>query len=308
MDQTDGPAREEVKRSKPMDRIAADAAKREQERVAKGEEFTCLLMVFSLLFVVTIAAAGRDALVKLSRGEKVRLGEGLVGLLCLVAFVVIIIYSPKVLGRSDDGPQSTPATPTKLCGGCQQKKNEDDYSKKQWKARSDEHRRCIACATPAAAGPTSEQRDLVERLLQAASQRSSLDAEAENEARRRRLRRTHRRAERAERAAAAREEDELRAERRAQRDRFERRVTAALRAVANNPRRGHFHTPRSWSFHPVGGTSTLYASDDMIEHIRVLEEAFGPNLPQILRQLQEGVHIVGCRVVDEVPSNATPLR
>ena len=71
MDQTDGPG-EEVKRSKPMDRIA-DAAKREQERVAKGEEFTCLLMVFSLLFVVTIAAAGRDALVKLSRGEKVRL-------------------------------------------------------------------------------------------------------------------------------------------------------------------------------------------------------------------------------------------
>ena len=63
-----------------------------------------------------------------------------------------------------------------------------------------------------------------------------------------------------------------------------------------------------WSFHPVGGTSTLYASDDMIEHIRVLEEAFGPNLPQILRQLQGGVAIVGCRVVDEVPSNATPLR
>ena len=59
MDQTDGPG-EEVKRSKPMDRIA-DAAKREQERVAKGEEFTCLLMVFSLLFVVTIAAAGRDS-------------------------------------------------------------------------------------------------------------------------------------------------------------------------------------------------------------------------------------------------------
>ena len=47
----------------------------------------------------------------------------------------------------------------------------------------------------------------------------------------------------------------------------------------------------------------MYASDDMIEHIRVLEEAFGPNLPQILRQLQEGVHIVGCRVVDEVPDH-----
>ena len=114
--------------------------------------------------------------------------------------------------------------------------------------------------------------------------------------------------DRIERAAAAREDAELRAERRAERDRFERRVTAALRAVANKPRRGHFHTPNSWSFHPVGGTSTLYASDDMIEHIRVLEEAFGPNLPQILRQLQDGVHIVGCRVVDEVPSNATPLR
>ena len=65
-------------------------------------------------------------------------------------------------------------------------------------------------------------------------------------------------------------------------------------------------TDGPWSFHPVSGT--LYASEEMIEHIRVLEEAFGPNLPQILRQLQEGVHIVGCRVVDEVPSNATPLR
>ena len=129
-------------------------------------------------------------------------------------------------------------------------------------------------------------------------------------------RETHRRAERAERAAAAREDAELRAERRAERDRFERRVTAALRAVANNPRRGHFHTPKSWSFDPVNGT--VYASDAMIEdprvleamieHIRVLEEAFGPNLPQILRQLQGGVAIVGCRVVDEVPSNATPLR
>ena len=124
-------------------------------------------------------------------------------------------------------------------------------------------------------------------------------------------RETHRRAERAERAAAAREDAELRAERRAERDRFERRVTAALRAVANNPRRGHFHTPKSWSFDPVNGT--VYASDAMIEdprvleamieHIRVLEEAFGPNLPQILRQLQEGVHIVGCRVVDEVPNH-----
>ena len=41
----------------------------------------------------------------------------------------------------------------------------------------------------------------------------------------------------------------------------------------------------------------------MIEHIRVLEEAFGPNLPQILRQLQDGVVILGCRVVDEVPDH-----
>ena len=48
---------------------------------------------------------------------------------------------------------------------------------------------------------------------------------------------------------------------------------------------------------------TLYASDAMIEHIRVLEEAFGPNLPQILRQFQGGVHIVRCRVVDEVPDH-----
>ena len=76
---------------------------------------------------------------------------------------------------------------------------------------------------------------------------------------------------------------------------------AALRAVANNPRRGHFHTPKSWSFDPVNGT--VYASDAMIEHFRVLEEAFGPNLPQILRQLQDGVVILGCRVVDEVPDH-----
>ena len=223
--------------------------------------------------------------------------------LCLLAFVVIIIYA--TAREVDDGPPSTPSTPTtpteKLCGGCQQKKTEEDFSKRQWKARSDEHRRCIACATPAAAGPTPEQRDLVERLRLAASQRSSLDAEAEDEARRRRLRRTHRRAERAVRAAAARDYAELRAERLAERGRFERRVTAALRAVANNPRRGHFHTPRSWSFHPVNGT--VYASDAMIEHIRVLEEAFGPNLPQILRQFQGGVHIVRCRVVDEVPDH-----
>ena len=34
MDQTDGPG-EEVKRSRPMDRIAADAAKREQADAAK---------------------------------------------------------------------------------------------------------------------------------------------------------------------------------------------------------------------------------------------------------------------------------
>ena len=202
-------------------------------------------------------------------------------------------------------PPSTPATPTtptnfKRCSVCQKPKGEDDFSKKQWKAR--QVRRCIACATPAAAGPTPDQTDLVERLRLAASQRSSLDAEAEDEARRRRLRRTHRRAERAERAAAAREYAELRAERRAERDRFERRVTAALRAVANNPRRGHFHTPKSWSFDPVNGT--VYASDaNLIEHFRVLEEAFGPNLPQILRQLQEGVHILGCRVVDEVPDH-----
>ena len=47
----------------------------------------------------------------------------------------------------------------------------------------------------------------------------------------------------------------------------------------------------------------MYASDAMIEHFRVLEEAFGPNLPQILRQFQGGVHIVRCRVVDEVPDH-----
>ena len=94
-------------------------------------------------------------------------------------------------------PPSTPATPTtptnfKRCSVCQKPKGEDDFSKKQWKAR--QVRRCIACATPAAAGPTPDQTDLVERLRLAASQRSSLDAEAEDEARRRRLRRPHRRA------------------------------------------------------------------------------------------------------------------
>ena len=68
-----------------------------------------------------------------------------------------------------------------------------------------------------------------------------------------------------------------------------------------NTYHGHFHTPKSWSFDSVNGT--VYASDAMIEHIRVLEEAFGPNLPQILRQLQGGVHIVRCRVVDEVPDH-----
>ena len=212
----------------------------------------------------------------------------------------VLLAGLVLLWQNLPGPfEPPPATPTKLCAACQQKKTEEDFSKKQWKAK--QVRRCIACATPAAAGPTPDQTDLVERLRLAASQRSSLDAEAEDEARRRRLRRTHRRAERAERAAAAREDAELRAERRAERDRFERRVTAALRAVANNPRRGHFHTPRSWSFHPVNGT--VYASDAMIEHIRVLEEAFGPNLPQILRQFQGGVHIVRCRVVDEVPDH-----
>ena len=212
----------------------------------------------------------------------------------------VLLAGVVLLWQNLPGPfEPPPATPTKLCAACQQKKTEGNFSKKQWKAR--QVRKCIACATPAAAGPTPDQTDLVERLRLAASQRSSLDAEAEDEARRRRLRRTHRRAERAVRAAAARDYAELRAERLAERGRFERRVTAALRAVANNPRRGHFHTPRSWSFHPVNGT--VYASDAMIEHIRVLEEAFGPNLPQILRQLQGGVHIVRCRVVDEVPDH-----
>ena len=201
-------------------------------------------------------------------------------------------------------PPSTPATPTtptnfKRCSVCQKPKGEEDFSKKQWKAR--QVRKCIACAAPAAAGPTPDQTELAERLRLAASQRSSLDAEAEDEARRRRLRRTHRRAERAVRAAAARDYAELRAERLAERGRFERRVTAALRAVANNPRRGHFHTPKSWSFDPVNGT--VYASDaSMVEHFRVLDEAFGPDLPQVLRRLEsldDGVVILGCRIVEE---------
>ena len=46
------------------------------------------------------------------------------------------------------------------------------------------------------------------------------------------------------------------------------------------------------------------------EDLRVLEEAFGPNLPQVLRKLvdsrRDGAVILGCRVVDEVPRDATP--
>ena len=98
----------------------------------------------------------------------------------------VLLAGVVLLWQNLPGPfEPPPATPTKLCAACQQKKTEEDFSKKQWKAR--QVRRCIACATPAAAGPTPDQTDLVERLRLTASQRSSLDAEAEDEARRRRL-------------------------------------------------------------------------------------------------------------------------
>ena len=238
-----------------------------------------------------------------------------VAILALAFLAALVQVAWQMLGQKLQ--EIEPSTPpnVKECSACLEKKGEEAFSKKQWKAK--QVRRCIACATPAAAGPTPDQTDLVERLRLAASQRSSLDAEAEDEARRRRLRRTHRRAERAERAAAAREDAELRAER----GRFERRVAAAMRAVAaggpspsslssvlrrlqsDGPgvRRRRFDTPKSWSFDPVNGT--VYASDaSMVEHFRVLDEAFGPDLPQVLRRLEsldDGVVILGCRIVEE---------
>ncbi len=221
-----------------------------------------------------------------------------VAILALAFLAALVQVAWQMLGQKLQ--EIEPSTPpnVKECSACLEKKGEEAFSKKQWKAK--QVRRCIACATPAAAGPTPDQTDLVERLRLAASQRSSLDAEAEEEARRRRLRRTHRRAERAERAAAAREDAELRAER----GRFERRVAAAMRAVAQGfaadtpaVRRRRFDTPESWSFDPVNGTGHA-----MIEDLRVLYEAFGPNLPQVLRHLEsldDGVVILGCRIVEE---------
>ena len=98
----------------------------------------------------------------------------------------VLVAGLVLLWQNLPGPfEPPPATPTKLCCGCQHKKKEEDFSKKQWKAR--QVRRCIACATPAAAGPSPELQELAERLRLAASQRNSLDAEAENKARRRRL-------------------------------------------------------------------------------------------------------------------------
>ena len=247
-----------------------------------------------------------------------------VAILALAFLAALVQVAWQMLGQKLQ--EIEPSTPpnVKECSACLEKKGEEAFSKKQWKAK--QVRRCIACATPAAAGPTPDQTDLVERLRLAASQRSSLDAEAEDEARRRRLRRTHRRAERAERAAAAREDADLRAERgrferrvaaamravaaelRAERGRYDGRVTAALRAfaqgfAADTPavRRRRFDTPESWSFDPVNGTGHA-----MIEDLRVLYEAFGPNLPQVLRHLEsldDGVHILGCRFVDEVPDH-----
>lgn len=98
----------------------------------------------------------------------------------------VLLAGLVLLWQNLPGPfEPPPATPTKLCAACQQKKTEGNFSKKQWKAR--QVRKCIACATPAAAGPSPELQELAERLRLAASQRNSLDAEAENKARRRRL-------------------------------------------------------------------------------------------------------------------------
>ena len=109
-----------------------------------------------------------------------------------MALVLLVGLGVWIVGQNLKIAQpSTPAN-VKECSACLEKKGEEDFSKKQWKAR--QVRKCIACAAPAAAGPTPDQTDLAERLRLAASQRSSLDAEADNEARRRRLRQPHRRA------------------------------------------------------------------------------------------------------------------
>ena len=104
-------------------------------------------------------------------------GPGFVGvLLVLVVMYVLGVYLDCYLK-----PPSTPATPTtptnfKRCSACQKPKGEEDFSKKQWKAR--QVRRCIACATPADAGPTPDHKELAERL------RRIRVAEAETVARR----------------------------------------------------------------------------------------------------------------------------
>ena len=104
-------------------------------------------------------------------------GPGFVGvLLVLVVMYVLGVYLDCYLK-----PPSTPATPTtptnfKRCSVCQKPKGEEDFSKKQWKAK--QVRRCIACATPAVAGPSPELQELAERL------RRIRVAEAETAARR----------------------------------------------------------------------------------------------------------------------------
>ena len=115
-----------------------------------------------------------------------------VAILALAFLAALVQVAWQMLGQKLQ--EIEPSTPpnVKECSACLEKKGEEAFSKKQWKAR--QVRKCIACAAPAAAGPTPDQTDLAERLRLAASQRSSLDAEADNEARRRRLRQPHRRA------------------------------------------------------------------------------------------------------------------
>ena len=102
-----------------------------------------------------------------------------------MALVLLVGLGVWIVGHNLKIAQPSTPTNVKECNVCLEKKGEEDFSKKQWKAR--QVRRCIACATPAAAGPSPELQELAERLRLAASQRNSLDAEAENKARRRRL-------------------------------------------------------------------------------------------------------------------------
>ena len=104
------------------------------------------------------------------------LGKELAGLFCLLAFFLFIIYLTTVLERFDDGPP----TPTiKECNVCREKKDKAAFSNKQWNAR--QVRKCIACATPAAAGPTLSQIELAARLRAIESRKRAIEARKRSE-------------------------------------------------------------------------------------------------------------------------------